>query len=562
MTLPRIVLPEFNTHRAFCLAGDSELEFDLPAGSRQGKHRRVQKMRLDEFVDKWLNGARRLGANPKKPLTALFDPSAEYSALEASSMLGMANASNINAFCRAGVLRSRKSNGAWMIPGSELNRWRQSAPEHTRFDISARLRGMSIRQLNEDTGDIQTSHVVNVCESGEKEVFEVRAGDYRVAGSKDHRVFTSSGWKTIGDISPGDFLVVRKFGKRLDDRKDPLSLKKIDGRWRSVWQRKERERLIDESPLCRRCNLLDGVEVHHIVPVYKDPSRAFDPANIALLCSDCHQTSHLVQGWQGGTYLYGALAEVTEVVSRGVEKTYDLEIAGRYPNFVANGVIVHNSRNSASSRAIPVNKMIDKAVSRPFIPSYWGKAQKGMQAFEELSASDKVLASNIWLEARDRAVEQAKELLDLGVHKQLANRLLEPFLWHTIIVSATEWDNFFDLRLHPDAQPEIRYAAEAMRKAIDNSEPEILEDDQWHLPLVDVHQVPAWIDARMVSAARCARVSYLTHDGKVDYEADNDLALRLLTSKHLSPFEHVARPGDTDTGNFKGWTQFRQVAYR
>jgi thymidylate synthase ThyX len=220
------------------------------------------------------------------------------------------------------------------------------------------------------------------------------------------------------------------------------------------------------------------------------------------------------------------------------------------------------SRNSASSRAIPVNKMIDKAVNDPFIPSYWGKAQKGMQAFVELSKAQKDEAIQVWLRARDKAVEEAKELLDIGVHKQLANRLLEPFLWHVIVVTATEWDNFFKLRIHADAQPEIMYAAEAMKKALDSSEPQIIEEGEWHMPFVRLELVPPWIDARMASAARCARVSYLNHDGKESYESDNDLATRLLESGHLSPFEHVATPGDKDTGNFKGWTQFRQVVDR
>jgi len=206
--------------------------------------------------------------------------------------------------------------------------------------------------------------------------------------------------------------------------------------------------------------------------------------------------------------------------------------------------------------------MIASVTDNPFVPEYWGKTQKGMQADQEIPKEDQARARESWLRARDYAVQEAKELLDLEVHKQIANRLLEPFMWHSIVVTSTEWDNFFELRLHKDAQPEIRRVAETMRHALDNSEPELLQRGQWHLPYVDVHSVPPWIDPRMVSSARCARVSYLTHDGKVDYEADNQLATRLLESKHMSPFEHVATPGDVDTGNFKGWTQYRQVVGR
>jgi thymidylate synthase ThyX len=164
----------------------------------------------------------------------------------------------------------------------------------------------------------------------------------------------------------------------------------------------------------------------------------------------------------------------------------------------------------------------------------------------------------------------ARTLATLGVHKQLANRLLEPFLWHTVIVSATEWSNFFALRCHPDAQPEIRKIAEMMRDAMKASEPTPIP--MWHLPLVDdAEQLHAegfhGREVALISAGRCARVSYLTHDGKRDPHADMALAKRLLASGHMSPFEHQAYPMMTDAfdarrrfrGNFRGWVQLRKT---
>lgn len=207
------------------------------------------------------------------------------------------------------------------------------------------------------------------------------------------------------------------------------------------------------------------------------------------------------------------------------------------------------SRNSASSRAIPVEKMIKMVQEDPYVPTHWGQNQKGMQAEKEIVLSDQQEARGEWRYARDKAVESALHLLKLGVHKQVTNRLLEPFMWHTVVVSSTEWSNWFHLRDNEDAHPEIQKVARLMTDALGHSTPHVLEPGQWHMPFVgtemfDGHpeeQKPAsyW---RMVSVGRCARVSYLTHDGKRDPDADFALAQRLLESGHMSPFEHVAKP--------------------
>jgi thymidylate synthase ThyX len=141
-------------------------------------------------------------------------------------------------------------------------------------------------------------------------------------------------------------------------------------------------------------------------------------------------------------------------------------------------------------------------------------------------------------------------------------------MWHTVIVTATEWDNFWNLRCHPDAQPEIRLVAESMRAAFESSEPVNLAEDEWHLPLVrpeDHEQVSSIEDLIKISAGRCARVSYLTHAGERDLDADIQLHDRLLESGHMSPLEHPARPLGTSeleesewSGNFRGWFPYRK----
>lgn len=240
------------------------------------------------------------------------------------------------------------------------------------------------------------------------------------------------------------------------------------------------------------------------------------------------------------------------------------------------------SRNSASSRAIPVQKMIARVLDDPFLPVYWGKNQKGMQAEQELSVTEIERASTIWLSARDSMVNHVNQLLEVGVHKQIANRLLEPFMYHTVIVTATEWDNFFHLRAHKDAQPEIQKIARMMKELYENNTPKQLGFKKWHLPLLQENEFvmdrdsPEWDEpvgaecvifdtetAKKVSAGRCARVSYLTHDGIRDPQADIELCEKLAAAGHMSPLEHVARPAvrgfsDDFFGNFHGWVQMRK----
>lgn len=239
------------------------------------------------------------------------------------------------------------------------------------------------------------------------------------------------------------------------------------------------------------------------------------------------------------------------------------------------------SRNSASSRAIPVEKMLRRAIDDPFIPIHWGRNQRGMQAEQELTPAEQEEAKARWLEARDAAMLSAMCLLKQGVHKQITNRLLEPFLWHTAIISATEWDNFFALRCHPAAMPEIRRIAEMMRDLHQSASPQPMREGEWHLPLVtdeDRREVieatpdPAGTEYRdfmarvmkvlcAVSAGRCARVSYLTHDGRRDLSEDVTLCDRLAASGHMSPLEHVAQAlyMPERCGNFVGWRQFRST---
>lgn len=199
------------------------------------------------------------------------------------------------------------------------------------------------------------------------------------------------------------------------------------------------------------------------------------------------------------------------------------------------------ARNSASSRAIPVEKMIRMVLESPYVPTTWGRNQKGMQAAEEILGSEAVLCEKAWLSARDAAVSHARRLLEIGVHKQTTNRLLEPFMWHTVINTATDYSNFYGLRDHADAHPDIQIVARQMREAHRLSVPTLLQDGQWHTPYAEESE-DFGDRMRQITSGRCARVSFLTHDGRKDPAADVLLHDRLLSSGHMSPLEHAARP--------------------
>jgi thymidylate synthase ThyX len=248
-----------------------------------------------------------------------------------------------------------------------------------------------------------------------------------------------------------------------------------------------------------------------------------------------------------------------------------------YPRFVHAELMTHRlfSRNAASSRAIPTKKLMRQIRREPACPVWWGKNQSGMQAREELTGLRLWLVQRAWLAARWGALAVAWLLGALGFHKQIANRVLEPWMFITVIVTATEFDNWFKLRCHPDAQPEIGWVAKEMKRLYEANVPRVLQPGDWHLPLMDEHDL-YHIDNSInckVSAGRCARVSYLTHDGKRDWSADVDLAEKLMKSGHWSPFEHVAQAlparipdgpfsRETETkwsGNLRGWLQYRET---
>ena len=235
-----------------------------------------------------------------------------------------------------------------------------------------------------------------------------------------------------------------------------------------------------------------------------------------------------------------------------------------YPRFIHSELLTHRlfSRNAASSRAIKFDKFIEDVKTNPAIPIHWGKNQAGMQADLEIDLL-KEEALKIWHEARDSAVHFASELHNLGLHKQVVNRLLEPFFNITTLVTATEFDNFFKLRAHPAAQPEIRDLAYKMLEAYNTSVPVEKEIGEWHIPFSDKYIDGLTIEQKLkICTARAARLSYKTFDGEINFEKDYSLHDRLLSEGHYSPFEHAAQADFGVFNNFSQWKQYRYIIER
>lgn len=300
---------------------------------------------------------------------------------------------------------------------------------------------------------------------------------------------------------------------------------------------------------------------------------------------------------------------IADSISSGRDRitTYELE----YPRFIHAEFMTHRlfSRNAASSRAIPVKRSIELIKADTARPSHWGKNQPGMSAKEECDKLIKIHwgddfdtndypREEWWDRARDAAIYHAQEFDKAGYHKQIVNRGLEPYSHIKVVCTATEYDNFFWLRRHPDAQPEIHELADRMWEARQVSTPKTLHPGEWHVPYFrdgywapsisanaytnyapeDIEQTGYSLqDALAVSASCCAQVSYRKLDNSPEKAADIFKRLVESTPVHASPFEHQATPMDesasleTDgvthwskddhlwSGNFKWWIQHRQL---
>lgn len=253
----------------------------------------------------------------------------------------------------------------------------------------------------------------------------------------------------------------------------------------------------------------------------------------------------------------------------------------RYPRIIHGEIMTHRvfSRNARSSRAVPVKTMLDEVRNIPFIPWHWGKNQKGMQAAEECNEpvlisdgadfEEHVPRGNAWLWARDFAADTAEAYMNAGYHKQIPNRLLEPFSWMDTLITSTNWANFLHLRDHKDAEPHLQDLARLVKQAIEEADLIVLDEGEWHLPYITAEdrreayngpsQTTSWNWLCQISAARCARISYKPFDGDASYERELERYNSLVTSErvHASPLEHQAQVDKPALGHenpVAGWS--------
>lgn len=217
------------------------------------------------------------------------------------------------------------------------------------------------------------------------------------------------------------------------------------------------------------------------------------------------------------------------------------------------------AKNAGSSRAIPLAKMREKAT---YTPEKWWRNGKGMSPSTEIERC--LLLDGLWDEANELMQDIHQDYQVLGVHKQQANRLLEPFLWIDVLMTGTDWNGFMNQRLHGDAQDEMQNLARCVGRILVDHEPVEVRWQEWHVPYEDPFIKTARMKGyndHLYSAARCARISYAAFDGKTDWLQDEKMAREKLmnpSNPHWSPFQHPAMALPGQHGRFTGWYELRK----
>jgi hypothetical protein len=255
------------------------------------------------------------------------------------------------------------------------------------------------------------------------------------------------------------------------------------------------------------------------------------------------------------------------------------------------------SKNCSSSRAIPVNTILNQVRNDPFLPVEWGKNKAGMSSTETMTEAEAKETEAMWREAGNSAAFYSQKLLDLGLHKQWANRGTETYQFIKQVISGTEWNNLWWLRNHDAAQPEYHELSRVMHEAFELSVPKLLLVGEWHTPYVSSTRNSATgvmeyfdstgallnvVEAQKVSSSCCAQSSYRKSDDSLAKALDIYEKLVGMDRKHASPFEHIATPiplqtkpfspstwvngithvnknGQLGSGNLYGFIQFRQL---
>lgn len=608
---------------ASCLHGDTEIFFDLPNAIKKNK-KQLFKMKIKDIYEKWTFGAKKRINNYKRGynrqpiknrlsnmnIRCLNEDSNVFTNTKILNVIksGIKDVYEIILEDKYKIKCTKEhriyTNSGWQtLETMGLSQSKNGIISISNKDVKIAVNGIKIYENipKEDIVRLKKSgytngaiaEIYNVSEDKVKKLckkYSILGYTGKILKGNKSRVSWNKG--KVYKLPEESLILVRKLAKKRIKKDKHLKQKTIQ-KQRTVFLNEIRnEKLSEFGYKCFFTDEKNKLELHHLDPVWNNKELAFDKNNIFVVSKKFHKWIHqnnleiellrwIKEGKNPknfiteynnvkvkysiinkpvhcGKVLSANFVKIKEIKYIGKEDTYDIEVVGPYHNFVANGIVVHNSR------AIPVEKTIKQVLENPFVPYYWGKNQKGMQANLELTKIEQELCRQKWLEARDVAVEKAKELISLGLHKQIANRILEPWCWVTTIVTATDWENFFALRAHKDAQPEFRILAELMLEVYNKSNPVILQQGEWHTPFADKYIDSLSLEERLkVATARCARVSYVSFEGDIDHEKDYALHDNLLASGHMSPFEHCATPmygfNKFSVSNFNGWWQYRKT---
>jgi hypothetical protein len=287
---------------------------------------------------------------------------------------------------------------------------------------------------------------------------------------------------------------------------------------------------------------------------------------------------------------------ITDSISQNGKRfsTFELE----YPRFIHSEFMTHRmiSKNASSSRAVPIGRAIQNILDNPAFPVHWGAAQAGMQASNELIGVPLDVAKELWRNGIEQSISLVKEFDDIGCHKQIAARWLEPGQIIKVVASGTDWDNLMWLRNDDAAQPEFHELAKCVQECFEKSTPELLYPGEYHIPYVTTvrtqdgtrHYIDSnsdslsLDDALKISASCTAQISYRRLDDTKDKALEIFEKLFSGTKPHMSPTEHQGTPillstvpwnpstwqegithvrkdGTLCSGNLTGWIQYRQT---
>jgi len=424
---PIMVFREWHRHRTQCLAGDTLITCVSPRGTSY-----------------------------KRTIKQIFD-------LKHGGVVDNAPATHKNGTSKAGTPVTR--------PARRQNPWR--------VRVLPNCQERTLRVLNERTMEFEVAQMADVWESGEKEVFEIRVGGRFIKASSKHPFFTKEhGWVELGELRPG--MHIARMGKVAGrDAPYPKSLRAGIG----VWTTMMRGRKIPTDPhACAGCGLLfprDVLELDHIIPVRQSLIAALDPDNLQPLCDECHRSKTDTEQWGrlGMTKRGVRWDRIVEMpISRGIEQTYDIEMAGEHHNFVANDFVVHNCFNEVSARYVEMKPMF-------YIPSderlaAGGQSKTNKQASGQPLDADVVsMSRTVIKQSGMRAYQEYQTLLDHGVARELARLVLPVNIYSRMRVAANlrNWCGFLTLRQAPNAQWEIQRFADVIAGSLSAVFPHVLE---------------------------------------------------------------------------------------